>query len=331
MKARVRVLFLDRRRDRRHRAHRFERVIAARGFAAEHNRIGAVEDRVGDVGRFGARRARTRRHRLEHLRRGDDRFGRAVGPRDQVLLDQRDVFEPHFDAEVAPRDHDAVGGEHDRIDVLERFVLLDLGHDGNALPAFVHERAHAFDVGRGADERNADPIDAGLETEREVFEIAIGHRVERERAVGIVDPLHRPQRAAGFDPRMHFVAVDRLDAQRDRAVGQVDQLAGVDVAREPGIGDADAGGRPGHRFGRQRERCTVGEKDRRRAVGERSGADLRSRQVLQHGDVHAELGRDRAHVGDHRRVFFVRAVREVQPRDVHAGQEQLPKHFRIAG
>ena len=66
------------------------------------------------------------------------------------------------------------------------------------------------------------------------------------------------------------------------------------------------------------ERLAVDEEDGRRAVGERPGADFRSGKILQHRDVQAEVGGDRAHVGDHRGVLVVRPVREIQPRHVDA-------------
>ena len=69
-------------RDRRHHRDRADRVGADRRLLAQHDGVGAVEDRVGDVGDLGARRARRADHRVEHLRRGDDRprvgAGRAI-------------------------------------------------------------------------------------------------------------------------------------------------------------------------------------------------------------------------------------------------------------
>ena len=50
---------------------------ADRGLLGEHHRVGAVEDRVGHVGHLGAGRARGGDHRVEHLRGGDRRAGRA--------------------------------------------------------------------------------------------------------------------------------------------------------------------------------------------------------------------------------------------------------------
>ena len=41
---------------------RLERVGADRGFAAQHDRVGSVEDRIGDVAGLGPRRSRSRDH-----------------------------------------------------------------------------------------------------------------------------------------------------------------------------------------------------------------------------------------------------------------------------
>ena len=63
--------------DLRHRLHRLDREAAGGGLAGEHQRVGAVEHRVGDVRRLGAGRARLLHHRLEHLRRDDHRLAGA--------------------------------------------------------------------------------------------------------------------------------------------------------------------------------------------------------------------------------------------------------------
>ena len=48
-------------------------------LAGEHERVGAVEHGVGGVGGLGAGRAGVLDHRLQHLRRDDDRLGRRGG------------------------------------------------------------------------------------------------------------------------------------------------------------------------------------------------------------------------------------------------------------
>ena len=80
---------LDRARDPVHRPHRLDRVLADRRLAGEHHRRGAVEDRVRDVARLGARRLGRVDHRLEHLRRGDHRLAALERREDDPLLQQR--------------------------------------------------------------------------------------------------------------------------------------------------------------------------------------------------------------------------------------------------
>ena len=64
-----------------HHPHRLDRVLADRRLLGEHHGVGAVVDRVGDVGHLGPRRAVERHHRGEHLGRGDRRLRVAPGER----------------------------------------------------------------------------------------------------------------------------------------------------------------------------------------------------------------------------------------------------------
>ena len=57
-----------------------------------------------------------------------------------------------------------------------------------------------------------------------------------------------------------------------------------------------------------------------------SHAELRSRQVGQHGDIPAQLGGRLAQAGDAVEVFRGRAVREIHPRDIHPRAQDRPQH-----
>ena len=163
-----------------------------------------------------------------------------------------------------------------------------------------------------------------------MLEILVRHRLDVERSVGIVDPLPFAQLAAGLDDRDDARPVDPLHAQRDRAVGEIDALADLDVAREPGVRHADEPVVTGHLFGGEGEGGAVFEPHRNGSVGEGARAHLGAGQILEDRDVHAELARDAANVGDDRGVILVRAVREVEPHDVDPGEEQRAQHRRIA-
>ncbi len=137
-----------------------DRVLADAGLAGEHDGVRAVEDRVGDVGGLGARRHRARDHRLEHLRRDDDRLRHAAGELDGVLLHDRHRLERKLDAEVAAGDHDRVERVDDRLEVVDRLRLLDLRDDRDAAPLLLHDLVHADDVVGVAHERQGDEVDA---------------------------------------------------------------------------------------------------------------------------------------------------------------------------
>ena len=112
---------------------RLDGELTDAGLAGEHDRVGTVEHRVGDVGRLSPGRARRRDHRLEHLGGDDDGLGVAASGLDDLLLQHRDVLERHLDAQVTARHHDAVERGDDLVDVLDRLRLLDLGDDGQPL------------------------------------------------------------------------------------------------------------------------------------------------------------------------------------------------------
>ena len=154
-----------------HRAHRLERVLAHGRLRAQHHRVGAVQDGVGHIGRFGPRRHRRMDHRLQHLGGRDDRLPVQIGFPDDPLLHQRDFLEGQLDAEVAARHHDRVGSLQDAAQVAEGGVLLDLGHQldvpRNQPPKPVH-------IGCLPNERQRDEIDPERQRLYDVFPILVG-------------------------------------------------------------------------------------------------------------------------------------------------------------
>ena len=116
--------------DPRHRLDGVDRVLAHAGLTREHHRVGAVEHRVGDVARLGARRRGVGDHRLEHLGRDDHRLGVAPRRDDDLLLQEGHLLQRALHAEVAARDHEAVERLDELVEVVDRLRLLDLRDDG---------------------------------------------------------------------------------------------------------------------------------------------------------------------------------------------------------
>ena len=188
----------------------------------------------------------------------------------------------HLDAEVAARDHHAVGGLDDLLGALDRLRLLDLGDQRQA-----RVLAHARDVLGAAHERERDEVDADRLAEASMLEVLLGHA----RAGCAISPgMFRPWREATAPPISTSASIspsparDLDDAQAHRAVGEVEDVARLDGASAR---PAQAIDMPLARRRRRAVGAADGRRRRRRRAARRcrraSGADaqLRTREVLQ--------------------------------------------------
>ena len=195
-------------RDAVHGRDRLDRILAGGGFRRQHHRVGAVEDRGGDVGDFGARRYRACDHQFQHLRGDDHRLaGLPAGAR-HFLLHAGHFFQRHLDAEVAARHHQGIGEVEDFGEPRHRLRLLDLGHHRGAAAG---DLLGLGDVFRPLDEGQRHPIDAGIERGLEIGQILGRHGGERDQRVGQAHALAVRDFAADLDMRD-----DALRARRGR-------------------------------------------------------------------------------------------------------------------
>ncbi len=108
-------------------------------------------------------------HRLEHLRGRDHGLAGLAAEPDDPLLQERHVGGPDLDAQIAARHHQAVGHGHDRVELLDRLGLLDLGdHALAAAEPRVIMLAQILDVLGPPHERERDVVDVLLDGEGEV-------------------------------------------------------------------------------------------------------------------------------------------------------------------
>ena len=115
--------------DAGHHGDRFARIFAARSFSRKHDRIGAIENGIGNVAGFGARGPRVLDHGFQHLRSGNDGLAPCAGAADYVLLDHGNFFRRHLDAEIPARDHDSVRDFQDFLQMIDGLGLFQFGDD----------------------------------------------------------------------------------------------------------------------------------------------------------------------------------------------------------
>ncbi len=117
--------------DGRHSGDTLDRIPANGCLAREHQRVGAIKNSVGHIGRLGTGGMSLCHHRLKHLGGRDDRDGGSTTFGDNLLLGYRHLLKAHLQRQVTAGDHDPVGLFDDGIDVVESPLLFDLGDDGD--------------------------------------------------------------------------------------------------------------------------------------------------------------------------------------------------------
>ena len=297
-------------------------MLAHAGLTREHHRIRAVEDRVGHIRGLSAAGPGVLHHRLEHLGSHDDRLAGLTAHLDRTLLDDGHLLEGQFHAQVAARDHHAVEGRHNALEVGHGLRLLHLGEDGDPPAHLVHDRVHILDVGGRAHERQEHEVDTDPQRPAQVVLVLVRQRRHADRDTGKVDPLVVADRPTLHHPGAHPRAVDLDHLELDLAVVDQDGVAGVAVTGQALVRRAALGHVPEDVLGRDGELRTVLEHDR--PVGETPEADLRALEVGNDPHTRVQLRGRTPHIGVGLGVHGVLAVGHVQAGDIHARLDELP-------
>ena len=296
------------------------------GLGAEHDRVGAVVDRCGDVRDLGTRRRRTLDHRFQHLRGDDDRLGRGAAPARQPLLDRRQHLDRKFDAQIAPRNHDPVGLLEDFVEALHCGGLLDLRHHGGAPRG---ERARLGDVLGTLDEAERKPVDSEFARKLQIVAVLLRKRRQRKRDVGHVDALVIGDHPSDDHLRVGEAVADAGNAQPDPSVVHEQNHARPKRLEYLGMGKAD----PCRVALRLVEVNAKGGAwlERPLGVGEHAHPELRSLQIGENADGTAEILLDPADRAVPLGLLVMVAMAHVEAEHVGAGLVQGTDRFVVAG
>ncbi|CAJ1800959.1 hypothetical protein LMCDFJHI_01359 [Aeromonas salmonicida] len=311
-----------------HDGHGFQRVLALGGLTGQHDCIGTVQDGVGHVAGFGAGRTRVLDHGIQHLGGGDHHFACLVALGDDHLLGEDHFFNRNFHAHVATCHHDAVGDSQDLVEVVQAFLVFDLGDDLDVLATVgsqvLTDFQHVFFL---ANEGSRNEINALLTTEDEVALVFLGQGRQLDGDTRQVDAFVLAQITAVQHFTDDFTLGDFDHIHADQAVIHQDAIADAQVVGETGIGH-------GHFVFVANDGLVGGEgeglaSDQGNVVAafQLDGTDFRTLGVEQYGCVLAGFGHDSAQVVDTTTVLGVIAVGEVQAHDVHAGIQHFSQHF----
>ena len=297
-------------------------VCAGGGLAGEHDAAGAVKDGVGHVGHLGAGGPGVADHGVQHLGGGDDVLACPDGGLDHPLLEDGHLVGGDLHAQIAPGNHDAVGGGDDAVQIVHALPVLDFGDDADGLSAaLVEESADLRHVGGPADEGGGDEVKVVLHGEAQVVPVPVGEGGQGDGHAGDVDALVVGEDAASDDGAVDVVAAHLRHLQLHKAVVDEHPAARLQLVAEVDVGDGNTGPVAGHVVGGEGEGRAC--RQRHRAVREGTDADLRAFGVQNGGHRAAQIVPDALKAGEHGQMRFVSAVGEVEPGGVHAGQNEL--------
>src|SRR3989344_1759026 len=159
-----------------HLDNRLYRIRPARSLFREHDGIRTELNRIGHVGDFRARRLGILDHGEQHLCRGNDWLARAGAFSDYFALDERDLFERGFEAEVAAAYHDRIRGGDNFVRALHRTLAFNFGDDLRGTAKLCNLSLRFFNIFLPAHVRDTDVLNTLREPETDVFGILRGEQ-----------------------------------------------------------------------------------------------------------------------------------------------------------
>ena len=178
-------------------------------------------------------------HGFEHLRCGDDHLTRAVAGADKALLEPGEALKLDLYAHVAARHHDAVRVREDLLEVIDPLVVFDLGDDADVMPAVVvEEAAHGDDILLAPHEGRRHEIDVVLDAEAQIRLVTRAHEGHIQVDIGQVDALVVGDLPADRHAADNIRLRGALHGEHDLTVVDEHTVAGIQLPREVGIGDA---------------------------------------------------------------------------------------------
>ena len=313
-----------------HGLHGLDGVFSGGGLAGEHDRARAVIDGVGHVGDLRAGGARILDHGFEHFRGGDDALSEQAALGDEIFLDGRKLRKRYFDAEVAAADHDALAFLADLFDVVDAGTVFDFGDDVDpAAAVFLQKALEVCHVLTAGDKGGGDVVHAVLNAEEQITLVLLAQIDLLEHLAGEAHALAVGEPSSGDDTAVDLGALDGQHLEYDKPVVDEHGVAGGQLAGQAGVADGDDGLVALYVLsGREGEFRAVGKLD----ISVLKGADavFGAFGVEHDGDRQAE---PLPNLLDHVKlllVLLVRAVREVQPRDVQARAAHVGKYGGVA-
>ena len=97
----------------RHRSNGFNRIAADCRFRRQHDSVGAIQNRIGNVKHLCPGRGWRINHRLHHLGCGNGHLIGRNGAAYELFLNGNQILIPNFNPQISARNHDPIGCSND--------------------------------------------------------------------------------------------------------------------------------------------------------------------------------------------------------------------------
>mmetsp|Transcript_19376 Transcript_19376/g.36404 ORF Transcript_19376/g.36404 Transcript_19376/m.36404 type:complete len:501 (-) Transcript_19376:46-1548(-) len=320
--------------DPAHRGNSRFGELAIGGLAGEHDNVCSIEHGVKDVGRFCPRGARGALHRVQHLRGGHHKLALLIALHDNHLLHEPDLLDVNLHAHVTASNHDAIARRNDLVDVVDAFLVLNLGDDPDGTTSHAERVPNELHVLGILDERCCNEVDPLRNAKlHKVLLVLLLQNWELNLNARQIHVLL----LADGDVIQHLsdnvVCAGALDFEGQRAICGQDDLARLHCCWKRLVAACNAGLITLEVIIIHELQVLAGfqvDLSSREALLEEASSDFRALGVEKdrHWLVRTLLGgfADSPHRGP---VALMIAVRKVQPADVHALVDELHQHVNI--
>jgi hypothetical protein len=309
----------------------FHWILADGRLGREHNRVGAIPDGVGDVAGFGPGSDGLGDHRFEHLGGGYDRESQLVGDPDDLLLGAGHTLGRQLHAEVSAGDHDAIGGAGNLTEIGQCLRALDLGDEtGLVTAAGKCDVPCQLEIAGIVYEAQSQVIDTHPDGELHVVTVNLGKGATLDRGARQGNALAGLEMTAAPDGGLGMVGMHLLDEELDEPIGDEDPGLRGDHLQQVGVIDADLlrGGLDWSWV--QLHGSAAGDWDVGLVFPNRSRTDLESLKIEQDRNAASSQAGRLVHVLDQPGPIVLGAMGGIDPNDIGAGIEQLPKSIHGA-
>ena len=222
-----------------HRLHCLEGIFTRSRFTAEHQRIGAIVDGIGDVGHFRTSRTWVVDHGVQHLRCHNHGFLRLDTLLNDLALDARNALDGHFDAEVTARNHDTIRSLDNFVDIVYTLLVFNLRDDLDVAVVRIEDVLHHFHVGSRAHEGVSNEINVLLDGKEDIFVVTLSERREVDVLPRHIHTLVRSEHTIIFHFHAHCFTFDGIHLHGDGTIIEEQAVAYLQILGNVGIRKAN--------------------------------------------------------------------------------------------